>query len=159
VGIHVRNVDQSIEFYRKVLGLKLTGKWTPPEFSRPICFMRCEERHHDVVLFELADDIERSTLNTTDSWYRKEVGFDHIAFQVDSRQDWLKAIEHVRECGVEILDGPIVHGSESDSPLSFKGGSGSHAFYFLDPDGNRIEIYCWMMEVTEPSEAAPSPDL
>ena len=41
----------------------------------------------------------------------------------------------------------------------FVGGSGSHAFYFLDPDGNRIEIYCWMMKVTGPSMAAPNPDL
>jgi hypothetical protein len=38
-------------------------------------------------------------------------------------------------------------------------GSGSHAFYFLDPDGNRIEVYCWMMTVTGPSMAAPHPDL
>ena len=35
--------------------------------------------------------------------------------------------------------------AERESPLwlramSFVGGSGSHAFYFLDPDGNRIEI-------------------
>jgi hypothetical protein len=41
----------------------------------------------------------------------------------------------------------------------FVGGSGSHAFYFLDPDGNRIEVYCWMMTVTGPSMAAPHPDL
>jgi catechol-2,3-dioxygenase len=39
-----------------------------------------------------------------------------------------------------------------------RGGS-SHAFYFLDPDGNRIEIYCWMMKVTRPTMAAPHPDL
>ena len=36
---------------------------------------------------------------------------------------------------------------------------GDHAFYFLDPDGNRIEVYCWMMTVTGPSMAAPHPDL
>ena len=42
---------------------------------------------------------------------------------------------------------------------TFPGGSGSHAFYFLDPDGNRLEVYCWMMTVTGPSLAAPSPDL
>jgi catechol-2,3-dioxygenase len=38
-------------------------------------------------------------------------------------------------------------------------GDGSDAFYFLDPDGNRIEIYCWMMKVTRPTMAAPHPDL
>jgi len=35
----------------------------------------------------------------------------------------------------------------------------SHAFYFLDPDGNRLEVYCWMMTVNGPSIAAPEPDL
>ena len=34
-----------------------------------------------------------------------------------------------------------------------------HYFYFLDPDGNRIEIYCWMMTVSKSSVAAPEPDL
>ena len=46
-----------------------------------------------------------------------------------------------------------------DSRGVFVGGTGSHAFYFLDPDGNRIEVYCWMMTVTGPSMAAPRPDL
>jgi catechol 2,3-dioxygenase-like lactoylglutathione lyase family enzyme len=159
VGIHVSDVDRSIDFYRKVLGLKVTGKWTPPDFIRPVCFMRCDELHHELVLFELPEDVDRSALDTGDSWYRRNVGVDHIAFQVDEREDWLNAIEHVRGLGIEIVDGPVVHGGEAEGRLSFRGGSGSHAFYFLDPDGNRIEIYCWMMRVTEPSEAAPDPDL
>jgi hypothetical protein len=29
------------------------------------------------------------------------------------------------------------------------GGSGSRSFYFLDPDGNRLEIYTDMMKVPE----------
>jgi catechol 2,3-dioxygenase-like lactoylglutathione lyase family enzyme len=37
--------------------------------------------------------------------------------------------------------------------------SGSHAFYFCDPDGNRIEFYCWMINVSKASVAAPQPDL
>ena len=51
-----------------------------------------------------------------------------------------------------------VHAPEGGEK-GFVGGSGSHAFYFLDPDGNRIEVYCWMMKVTGPSMAAPHPDL
>ncbi len=64
----------------------------------------------------------------------------------------------MRGCGVEIVRGPYVHAPEG-SEQGFVGGSGSHAFYFLDPDGNRLEVYCWMMKVTGPSMAAPSPDL
>ena len=43
VGIHVSNADRSIDFYRKVLGLKLTGRWGPPDFRRAICCMRIDD--------------------------------------------------------------------------------------------------------------------
>ena len=159
IGIHVSDVDRSIEFYRKVVGLKLTGRWAPPDFVRPICFMRIAEEHHNLVFFELPEDAERAGLTTGDSAFRKDNGVHHIAFQVDSREDWLLAIDHVRSCGVEIVSGPYVHGHESSHEMSFLGGSGSHAFYFLDPDGNRIEIFCWMMTVTQPSPSAPKTSL
>ena len=158
IGIHVSDADRSIDFYRKVLGLKLTGRWGPPVFGRQICFMRIEDKHHDVVLFELSEDAKKAGVTATDSQSRKAPGLDHVAFEVDSREDWLLALDHVRACGVEIVSGPYVHAPEGGD-RGFVGGSGSHAFYFLDPDGNRIEIYCWMMKVTGPSMAAPNPDL
>jgi catechol 2,3-dioxygenase-like lactoylglutathione lyase family enzyme len=158
IGIHVSNVDRSIEFYRKVLGLKLTGRWGPPDIRRPICFMRIGDKHHDVVFFELPEDVRKAGIPLTDSTLRKSPGLDHIAFEIDSREDWLLALDHVRACGVEIVRGPYVHAPEGGEQ-SFVGGSGSHAFYFLDPDGNRIELYCWMMTVKGPSLAAPHPDL
>jgi catechol 2,3-dioxygenase-like lactoylglutathione lyase family enzyme len=157
VGIHVSDIDRSIAFYRKVLGLKVTGRWAPPDFPRPICFMRISDKHHNVVLFELGEDARKTGTASTDSRVRKSPGLDHLAFEVDSREDWLLALDHVRACGVEIVAGPYVHGPEGGE--TFRGGSGSHAFYFLDPDGNRIEVYCWMMTVTAPSIAAPQPDL
>ncbi len=157
IGIHVSDIDRSIEFYRKVLGLKVTGRWAPPDFPRPICFMRISDKHHSVVLFELGEDVKKAGIAATDSRNRKSPGIDHIAFEVDSREDWLLAFDHVRSCGVSIVAGPYVHGPEGGE--TFRGGSGSHAFYFLDPDGNRIEVYCWMMTVSGPSMAAPQPDL
>jgi catechol 2,3-dioxygenase len=159
VGIHVSDVDQSIEFYRRVCGLKLTGNWRPPDFSRPVCFMRVGNTHHDLVFFELPKEVDRDSLDKSDSFFKHNVGTHHIAFEFDEREDWLHALDHVRSCGVEILAGPLVHGHESSSEQSFPGGSGSHAFYFCDPDGNRIEFYCWMMNISRPSVSAPDPDL
>jgi lactoylglutathione lyase len=159
VGIHVSDVERSIEFYRKVVGLKLTGNWRQPEAFRPLCFMRIDDKHHDLVLFELPKDVDPDGLDTSDSADRRNIGVQHIAFEFDSREEWLHALDHVRSCGVEIVDGPLVHGHEATSNQSFEGGSGSHAFYFLDPDGNRVEFYCWMMTVSRPSIAAPRPDL
>jgi hypothetical protein len=49
--------------------------------------------------------------------------------------------------------------SPKTGETGFVGGSGSHAFYFRDPDWNRIEVYCWRMTATGPSMAAPHPDL
>ena len=157
IGVQVSDVDRSVDFYRKVLGLKVTGRWGPPDFGRPMCFMRINDKHHDVVLFELPEDASKAGVTSGDSRGRRAPGLDHIAFEVDSREDWLAALEHVRASGVEIVTGPYVHGPEGGD--KFKGGSGSHAFYFLDPDGNRIEIYCWMMKVTGRSSAAPHADL
>jgi catechol 2,3-dioxygenase-like lactoylglutathione lyase family enzyme len=157
IGVQVSDVDRSVDFYRKVLGLKVTGRWGPPDFGRPMCFMRLKDKHHDVVLFELAEDAGKVGVTAGDSRARRAPGLDHIAFEVDSREDWLAALEHVRASGVEIVTGPYVHGPEGGD--KFKGGSGSHAFYFLDPDGNRIEIYCWMMKVTGRSSVAPHADL
>jgi len=159
VGIHVSDVDRSIRFYEEVIGLKLTGKWGPPDFRRPICFMRCGEMHHDLVFFELPEDAARAGLTTADSEGRRDVGLHHIAFEAPSREAWLLALDHVRGLGIELVSGPYVHGPEGTDGDSFVGGSGSHAFYFLDPDGNRVEIYAWMMRVTRPNMAAPAPDL
>ena len=46
------------------------------------------------------------------SQFRKTPGLDHIAFEINSREDWLKALDHVRSCDVEIVSGPYVHGPE-----------------------------------------------
>jgi len=159
VGIRVSDLDKSIDFYRKVVGLKLTGKWGPPNFRSPVAFMRAGNMHHDCVIFEIPEDVDRDQLDTTDTARRPAVGLDHVAFEVAEREDWLLAIDHVRACGVELVAGPVVHGHESSGPMNNVGGSGSHAFYFLDPDGNRVEIYCWMMTISQPSVAAPAPDL
>ena len=161
VAIHVTDLDRSIEWYRKVVGLKVTGRWpaAPPELVVPGCFMRVENMHHNFVLFETLKDIDLSTLDRSDSAKRRIGGLHHVAFEFGEREDWLNAIDHVRACGVEIVNGPLVHGHEAKKEEGFVGGSGSHAFYFCDPDGNRIEFYCWMMNVSKASVAAPQPDL
>jgi lactoylglutathione lyase len=160
VGIHVSDMDRSIEFYRKVLGLKVTGLWGGAARANRQCFMRIENMHHNLVLFEIPKEVDRSKLDLSDSVKRKIGGLHHIAFEFPEREDWLNAVEHVRACGVEIKAGPYVHAIEGkDEGTPFTGGSGSHAFYFCDPDGNRIELYCWMMNVTKKSIAAPDPDL
>jgi len=160
IGVQVSDMDRSLKFYREVLGLKLTGRWGPPDYPGQICFMRIDQMHHNVVLFGLPEGTDENPPSVgIDTTERKDVGLNHVAFQVDKREDWLLALDHVRSMGVELVFGPYVHGHEAQDEKGFIGGSGSHAFYFLDPDGNRLEIYCWMMSVSKPSVAAPVPDL
>jgi catechol-2,3-dioxygenase len=67
-----------------------------------------------------------------------------IAFEVEDRDAFLKALAHLHSKGVKPINGPLIHGFEGGGNL---GGSGSRSFYFLDPDGNRLEIFTDMMRV------------
>ena len=67
-----------------------------------------------------------------------------IALEVENRDEFLKALAHLHSRGVEPINGPLVHGIEGGGGI---GGSGSSSFYFLDPDGNKLEIFTDGMKV------------
>src|SRR5262245_33100436 len=46
IGIQVTNVDRSLQWYRDVLGLTLTGRWPMGE-SGEMAFMRFTDDHHN----------------------------------------------------------------------------------------------------------------
>src|SRR5262245_48062019 len=50
VGIQVTDLGKSLEWYRDVLGLTLTGRWPMGEHGE-MAFMRFTEDHHNIVLF------------------------------------------------------------------------------------------------------------
>jgi len=140
VGIHVTDLDRSLAWYRDILGLTLTGRW--PYGGGEMAFMRFASDHHNIVLFTHPTKI---TAENRDAGYN---ALQHIALEVDSRDEWLKALGDLRKKGVEIIQGPLIHGPEGgNGASSFLGGSGSRSFYFLDPDGNRLELYTDMMKV------------
>jgi catechol 2,3-dioxygenase-like lactoylglutathione lyase family enzyme len=139
VGIHVTDVDRSLAWYRDILGLTVTGRWTLG--GGEAVFMRFDEDHHNIVLFTHPGDVAEEDRHAGFN------GLNHIALEVEGRDEWLKALANLREKGVEIVDGPLIHGPEGGDPTRYIGGSGSRSFYFLDPDGNRLEIYADMMKV------------
>ena len=140
VGIQVTNVGRSVQWYSDVLGLTLTGRWPMGE-SGEMAFMRFNDDHHNIVLFThpgFAEEHRNAGYNA----------LQHIALEVENRDEWLKALADLRRKGVEIVQGPLIHGPEGGrGPGNAFGGSGSRSFYFLDPDGNRLEIYTDMMKV------------
>ncbi len=97
------------------------------------------DMHHDIVLFTHPKHEENTN---------RHIGYNgqqHAAMEVENRDEWLKALADLKRKGVEIICGPLVHGPESQ-PWNI-GGSGTRSFYFLDPDGNSLKIYCDMMMV------------
>jgi catechol 2,3-dioxygenase-like lactoylglutathione lyase family enzyme len=79
----------------------------------------------------------------------KERLIQQIAFEVENRDEFLKALAHLHTKGVKIINGPLVHGIEGGGGV---GGSGSRSFYFNDPDGNRLEIFADGMKVPNGEE-------
>jgi catechol 2,3-dioxygenase-like lactoylglutathione lyase family enzyme len=141
VGIQVTNVDRSLAWYRDILGLTVTGRWPMGE-NGEMAFMRFTDDHHNIVLFT------HPTRVTDENRHAGYNALQHIALEVADRDEWLKALADLKRKGVEIVQGPLIHGPEGgDGPGRNFGGSGSRSFYFLDPDGNRLEIYTDMMRV------------
>ena len=144
MGFLTRDLDKMQDFYTRVLGFRVTSRSGP---DAPIpggagVFLRCGSTHHEVVFFQASESAPSLYADTQNSLEEKKVGFQHLAFEVPNRMEWLKALKHIKNCGVEIKYGPLVHGPEGDG---FTHGSGNRAFYFIDPDGNYIEIYCDMV--------------
>ncbi|MEE8519685.1 MAG: VOC family protein [Dehalococcoidia bacterium] len=152
VGIHVTDMDRSLEWYRDILGLTLTGRWPLGGPGKELAFMRFDDDHHNIVLFTHPTPVDAET------WDSGFNGLQHIAMEIEDRDEWLKALADLQRKEVEIVQGPLVHGFEGGTgPGTNLGGSGSRSFYFLDPDGNRLELFTEMMKVPNGDEF-PTPD-
>jgi catechol 2,3-dioxygenase len=133
IGITVRDVDRTIDFYTKYLGMKLTEKFVypPDRLGHGVAvaegaFIRCDVTHHEMSIFRMREDIVPS--GTPDA-PRFGFGLHHIAFELDSPKALLALFTKMRDGGVEIVN-------------SRKGGPGNQPrFYARDPDGNLLEFY------------------
>lgn len=146
-ALEVSDTDRAIEFYRSVLGFKLTERhkaYENPEIPVELTFMRIGDEHHSLVL-----------VNNPVKTYKKRPmpqddlegppSFHHFAMVCDSREDWLAVLARVQELDLKIVRGPVVH-SFTD-PRGDGSWGENEAFYFLDPDGHRIEIFCDMATI------------
>jgi catechol 2,3-dioxygenase-like lactoylglutathione lyase family enzyme len=137
VGLLVSDMDRSFKFYTEVLGCIVTHRTKRPDGSET-AFLRFDEDHHNIVLATAPDGLDV----TADGMPVRLL--QQIAMDVENRDEFLRALAHVHSHGVELISGPAVAGPEGGGGL---GGSGSHHFYFLDPDGNRLEIFYGQVRV------------
>jgi catechol 2,3-dioxygenase-like lactoylglutathione lyase family enzyme len=142
VGILVSDFETSFRFYTEVLGCRVTNRRKDAN-GVETAFLRFDDMHHDLVLSSAPPGVD-----VTAASGRQRL-IQQIAFEVEDRDTFLKALAHLHAKGVKLISGPLIHGIEGGGNL---GGSGSRSFYFLDPDGNRLEIYADMMRVPNGEE-------
>lgn len=139
VGILVADVERSLDFYTDVMGFTVTALRRDGEGEVVGAFMRFDEEHHNFVIGKAPVGVDVEAPEMRDRLVQQ------ISFEVGSRDEFLKAVTHLRSKGAKIVAGPLVHGFEGDGK-NFNG-SGSRSVYFSDPDGNRLEIFTDMMRV------------
>lgn len=132
----VRDIRKSVEFYTEVLGLEVSD-W----IGDGMVFLRCSADHHDLALAQIpADAADRNDLPR----YTRP-GLEHFSYLVDGIEEMERAVKILEERGVEIVRGIGKHGPGENLFLVFK-----------DPDGNNVEIYSEMRQITERSPYKPS---
>jgi len=118
VGIRVTNLQRSIDFYSKVLGMKVKGQGRVDQTKGETVGLESEK---DGFLLELNHYDKDSPFNTK---YVVGEGLDHLAFKVDNLE---KALEEAKNAGHK-------------TTLEIRADGGRWA-YIEDPDGIWIELF------------------
>lgn len=121
VALRVRDLDRALEFYTKLLGLKITQR----EYSKPgiEVFLDCGS--------SLIGLIQGDQAGGEHFFSGRGFGADHFSFRVKTR-DFDAILDELKKNNV---------------PIDFsKKREKSWSIYFQDPDGNKLEITAWPQE-------------
>jgi lactoylglutathione lyase len=121
VGIRVTNLQRSIDFYTKVLGMTVLGRGKVEHTKGETVGLQSEK---DGFVLELNYYEKDSPCHTE---YRVGEGLDHLAFKVD---DLDRALEEARSAGY-----PTILEIKPDEKHT------SRWAYIEDPDGIWIELF------------------
>ncbi len=116
--LRVADLDKSIDFYTRILGMTLLRKHDYPEGKFTLAFVGYGREE------------ENSVLELTYNWgveeYELGTGFGHIAIGVN---DIFKACEDIKKSGGNVIrePGPMKHGTTIIA-------------FVTDPDGYKIEL-------------------
>ena len=116
IVLKVRSLGRSRPFYTEVLGLEVMKEL--PEVK--MLFLASNRRdHHEIALAEVGEQAGAPKPG--------DVGLAHCAFRLKNMEDLRAAYREFKERGV---------------PISFTVNHGvTRSIYFLDPDGNQLEVY------------------
>ena len=120
--LNVKDQTRSTKFYTEVLGFEIAIE--RPGFGT---FLTCGKIHHDLALFQAAEDAAPVTPGG--------LGLNHMALQVEDFDTLTEFYHRLKEHRVEI-DRTTDHGM-------------TKSIYLQDPDGNGIELFCNSSESAE----------
>jgi lactoylglutathione lyase len=120
-SVRTSNMDRSLDFYTKLLGLTVLSRREIPQNNAEIAFLR--DLQEKGSMLELTYYRDQKRFSQAD--YEDRV-FDHLAFEVE---DMNQTIQAMRKAKVTITDEPF--------KLSDKG---MLIAFLEDPDGTLIEL-------------------
>jgi catechol 2,3-dioxygenase len=116
VVFYVRNLNASLDYYQRVVGLEPKGKI----FGGRAVMLTGGSTHHELLLIEVGD--------APGPLQNRRIGLYHVGWKIGDSIDELRLVfEHLKKTGIEI-DGI------SDHTIS-------QSIYLRDPDGNELELY------------------
>lgn len=120
-ALSVRDLERSLRFYTEVLGLKISER----EYQKPGVeyFLDCGESL--IGLIQGRPEGNKHLLEDAG------IGGNHVSFRVPTRE-FDAAVEELKRLGVTVT--------------FQKKRERSWSVYFLDPDGNKLEITAWPLE-------------
>jgi catechol 2,3-dioxygenase-like lactoylglutathione lyase family enzyme len=131
VVLNVQDVERSARFYTEVLGFQISDVYPEEMVPGGMVFLRCNTDHHGIAL------VGGATAPAAN------VELNHIAFEVGSLDDVVRARDHLRRRGVRIdFEGRRRAGCQL-------------AVEFRDPDNHRLEIYWGIDQVGSDGQVRP----
>ena len=119
VVLNVRDAAKSRDFYTRTLGLRISHE----DLNQGAVFLSFGREHHELALFQMA---------TGEPPEASQPGLHHMAWQLGSFEELQAAYRDLKAMGVAV-ESTIEHNV-------------TRSVYFRDPDGNRVELYCDMVE-------------
>jgi len=116
VVLKVRDLDRAEQFYTGVLGFEVVSRLKRPRGV----FFTLGQQHHDLAVLQVPAEAEPVKDH--------QVGLHHLALQVGS-------FDELKECYRTLKDHHVTILRTIDHLIT-------KSIYFLDPDGNSLELYC-----------------
>jgi glyoxylase I family protein len=131
IVLNVADVDRSLDFYSGVLGLKSERVAEFKAGTPGIPFVSVRLNEHTLIdLFPIKPGEEFSLSEAGDAKGKVRGNLEHFCFVVE-KGNFDESIAVLKDRGINIHRGPISRWGARGTTLSI---------YFLDPDGNEVEI-------------------